>query len=129
MEGNGANGVGTKGQTVWGRVGGVAGQEVTGLARRAASSRCKPVLSGRDARDDRRRGRQVVGCSAINQGSANTFPALPVREGQQCFRLFLGIVPTFGWRASAEGKLLTATFGEGYARYRKQTKMIIPRLL
>jgi protein-S-isoprenylcysteine O-methyltransferase Ste14 len=40
-----------------------------------------------------------------------------------------GVVPTFVWRASAEEKLLTATFGERYARYRKQTKMIIPRLL
>ena len=40
-----------------------------------------------------------------------------------------GIVPTFVWRALAEEKLLTATFAEHYTRYRKQTKMLIPRLL
>ena len=40
-----------------------------------------------------------------------------------------GIVPTFAWRALAEEKLLTATFAEHYTRYRKQTKMLIPRLL
>jgi protein-S-isoprenylcysteine O-methyltransferase Ste14 len=40
-----------------------------------------------------------------------------------------GIVPTFVWRALAEERLLTATFAENYARYRKQTKMIIPHLL
>ena len=38
-----------------------------------------------------------------------------------------GIVPTFV-RALAEEKLLTATFGEHYTRYREQIKMIIPRL-
>jgi protein-S-isoprenylcysteine O-methyltransferase Ste14 len=40
-----------------------------------------------------------------------------------------GIVPTFVWRAFAEEKLLTATFGERYALYRRRTKMIVPRLL
>jgi protein-S-isoprenylcysteine O-methyltransferase Ste14 len=40
-----------------------------------------------------------------------------------------GVVPTFAWRAAAEEKLLTGTFGERYSRYRKQTKMIIPYLL
>jgi protein-S-isoprenylcysteine O-methyltransferase Ste14 len=43
--------------------------------------------------------------------------------------VLVGIVPTFVWRASAEEKLLIATFGERYALYRKQTKMILPRLL
>jgi protein-S-isoprenylcysteine O-methyltransferase Ste14 len=47
----------------------------------------------------------------------------------QLFLVVLGGIPTFVWRASAEEKLLTATFGERYARYRKQTKMIIPRFL
>ena len=37
--------------------------------------------------------------------------------------------PTFAWRARAEETLLSRTFGESYARYRKQTKMIIPYLL
>jgi hypothetical protein len=36
-----------------------------------------------------------------------------------------GVVPTFAWRARAEEKLLSRTFGERYAVYRQQTKMII----
>jgi protein-S-isoprenylcysteine O-methyltransferase Ste14 len=40
-----------------------------------------------------------------------------------------GIVPTFAWRARAEEKLLSRTFGERYAVYRQRTKMIIPYVL
>jgi protein-S-isoprenylcysteine O-methyltransferase Ste14 len=40
-----------------------------------------------------------------------------------------GIGPTFAWRARAEEKLLSGTFGERYAVYRQRTKMIIPHLL
>src|SRR5918994_4496934 len=40
-----------------------------------------------------------------------------------------GIVPTFAWRARAEEGELSRTFGEGFAVYRRRTKMIIPRLL
>ena len=40
-----------------------------------------------------------------------------------------GIVPTLVWRARAEEKLLSRTFGEPYAAYRQRTKMIIPYLL
>jgi protein-S-isoprenylcysteine O-methyltransferase Ste14 len=40
-----------------------------------------------------------------------------------------GIVPTFAWRARAEEKLLSRTFGERYNVYRERTKMIIPYLL
>jgi protein-S-isoprenylcysteine O-methyltransferase Ste14 len=40
-----------------------------------------------------------------------------------------GIVPTFAWRARAEESLLSRTFGERYAVYRRRTKMIIPHLL
>lgn len=65
-----------------------------------------------------------LGLSLVATGQALAFASWPA------FWLVLaGIVPTFVWRALAEEKLLTATFGEGYARYRKQTKMIIPRLL
>lgn len=39
-----------------------------------------------------------------------------------------GIVPTFAWRARAEEKLLSRSFGERYAVYRQRTKMIIPHL-
>lgn len=40
-----------------------------------------------------------------------------------------GILPTFAWRARAEEKLLSRTFGEHYEVYRQRTKMIIPYLL
>jgi protein-S-isoprenylcysteine O-methyltransferase Ste14 len=65
-----------------------------------------------------------LGLSMLAMGQALAFASWPA------FLVVLGgIVPTFVWRASAEEKLLTATFGERYARYRKHTKMIIPRLL
>jgi protein-S-isoprenylcysteine O-methyltransferase Ste14 len=65
-----------------------------------------------------------LGLSMLAMGEALAFASWPA------FLVVLaGIVPTFVWRAAAEEKLLTATFGERYARYRKQTKMIIPRLL
>jgi protein-S-isoprenylcysteine O-methyltransferase Ste14 len=40
-----------------------------------------------------------------------------------------GIVPTLAWRALAEEKLLSRTFGESYEVYRQRTKMIVPHLL
>jgi protein-S-isoprenylcysteine O-methyltransferase Ste14 len=40
-----------------------------------------------------------------------------------------GIVPTFAWRARAEEVELSRTFGEAFASYRRQTRMIIPHLL
>jgi protein-S-isoprenylcysteine O-methyltransferase Ste14 len=43
--------------------------------------------------------------------------------------LLSGIVPTFAWRAYTEERLLSRTFGELYALYRKRTRMIIPYLL
>jgi protein-S-isoprenylcysteine O-methyltransferase Ste14 len=42
--------------------------------------------------------------------------------------VLVGIVPTFAWRARAEEALLSRTFGERYALYRRQTKMLIPHL-
>ncbi len=39
------------------------------------------------------------------------------------------IVPTFAWRARAEEGELSRAFGEAFAIYRCQTKMIIPYLL
>jgi len=65
-----------------------------------------------------------LGLSMLAMGQALAFASWPAIAV-----LLAGIVPTFVWRASAEEKLLTATFGERYARYREQTKMIIPRLL
>ena len=39
------------------------------------------------------------------------------------------IMPTFAWRAKAEERVLSSTFGERYAVYRQRAKMIIPYLL
>jgi protein-S-isoprenylcysteine O-methyltransferase Ste14 len=55
--------------------------------------------------------------------------ALAFSSGPALVIALLGIVPTFAWRARAEEKLLSRTFGERYAVYRQQTKMIIPYLL
>jgi len=63
------------------------------------------------------------GLSMLAMGQALAFANWPA-----VLVVLAGVVPTFVWRASAEEKLLAATFGERYARYRKQTKMIIPRL-
>jgi protein-S-isoprenylcysteine O-methyltransferase Ste14 len=65
-----------------------------------------------------------LGLALLAMGEALAFgswPALVIA--------LLGIVPTFAWRARAEEKLLSRTFGERYAVYRQQTKMIIPYLL
>jgi protein-S-isoprenylcysteine O-methyltransferase Ste14 len=65
-----------------------------------------------------------LGLSMLAMGEALAFASWPA-----LLVVLAGIVPTFLWRSSAEEKLLTATLGERYARYRKQAKMIIPGLL
>jgi protein-S-isoprenylcysteine O-methyltransferase Ste14 len=65
-----------------------------------------------------------LGLSMLALGQALAFASWPA-----FFVLLTGIFPTFVWRAIAEEKLLTAVFGERYVLYRRQTKMIIPRLL
>ena len=65
-----------------------------------------------------------LGLALLAMGEAlafNSWPAVLI--------VLSGIVPTFVWRARAEEELLRRTFGERYALYRKQTKMIIPHLL
>jgi protein-S-isoprenylcysteine O-methyltransferase Ste14 len=54
--------------------------------------------------------------------------ALAFSSWLACLIVLVGIVPTFAWRARAEETLLSRTFGERYALYRRQTKMIIPHL-
>jgi len=54
--------------------------------------------------------------------------ALAFSSWLACLIVLVGIVPTFAWRARAEETLLSRTFGERYALYRRQTKMIIPQL-
>jgi protein-S-isoprenylcysteine O-methyltransferase Ste14 len=46
-----------------------------------------------------------------------------------CLIVLAGIVPTFAWRARAEERLLGRVFGERFAHYRRQTKMVIPYFL
>src|SRR5215467_8472232 len=65
-----------------------------------------------------------LGLSMLALGQALAFASWPA-----FLVLLAGIIPTFVWRAAAEEKVLTATFGKRYALYQTQTKMIIPRLL
>lgn len=65
-----------------------------------------------------------LGLTLLAAGEAVAFiswPALLV--------VLTGIVPTFAWRARAEERLLSRTFGGRYERYRQRTKMIIPHIL
>jgi protein-S-isoprenylcysteine O-methyltransferase Ste14 len=65
-----------------------------------------------------------LGLALLAMGEALAFGSWPA-----LMIVLSGIVPTFAWRARAEGKLLSRTFGERYAVYRQRTKMIIPYLL
>jgi len=65
-----------------------------------------------------------LGLAMIAMGEALVFGSWPA-----CFIVVSGIVPTFAWRARAEEKVLSSTFGEPYEDYRQRTKMIIPHLL
>ncbi len=65
-----------------------------------------------------------LGLALLAMGEALAFSSWPAFLIVLC-----GIIPTFAWRAHAEEALLSQTFGESYALYRKQTKMIIPHLL
>jgi len=62
-----------------------------------------------------------LGLSLLAMGEAVAFGSWPAVAV-----IFSAIVPTFAWRACAEERLLADTFGERYAVYRKQTKMIVP---
>src|SRR5262249_155914 len=62
-----------------------------------------------------------LGLSMLALGQALAFASWPA-----FLVLLAGIIPTFVWRAAAEEKVLTATFGKRYALYQTQTKMIIP---
>jgi protein-S-isoprenylcysteine O-methyltransferase Ste14 len=62
-----------------------------------------------------------LGLSLLAMGEALAFSSWPAVAV-----VFSAIVPTFVWRARAEERLLADTFGEHYAHYQKQTKMMIP---
>jgi protein-S-isoprenylcysteine O-methyltransferase Ste14 len=64
-----------------------------------------------------------LGLALLAMGEALAFgcwPALVI--------VLSGIIPTFAWRARAEEKLLSRTFGDCYTVYRQRTRMIIPYL-
>lgn len=62
-----------------------------------------------------------LGLALLAMGEAVAFGSWPAVAV-----VFSAIVPTFMWRASAEESLLAGTFGERYAVYRKQTRMMVP---
>jgi protein-S-isoprenylcysteine O-methyltransferase Ste14 len=64
-----------------------------------------------------------LGLILLAMGEALAFGSWPA-----LMIVLFGIVPTFAWRARAEEKLLSRSFGERYAVYRQRTKMIIPHL-
>ena len=64
------------------------------------------------------------GLALLAVGQALAFGSWPA-----LFIVLSGILPTFAWRARAEERLLSRTFGERYEVYRQRTKMIIPYLL
>jgi protein-S-isoprenylcysteine O-methyltransferase Ste14 len=65
-----------------------------------------------------------LGLALLAMGEALAFGSWPA-----ILIALSAIVPTLAWRASAEEKLLSRTFGERYEVYRQRTKMIIPHLL
>jgi len=64
-----------------------------------------------------------LGLALLVMGQALAFSSWPA-----LMIVLSGIVPTFAWRARAEERLLSRTFGERYAVYRQRTMMIIPYL-
>jgi protein-S-isoprenylcysteine O-methyltransferase Ste14 len=62
-----------------------------------------------------------LGLAGLAMGEALAFSSWPAALIVLC-----GIVPSFAWRARAEETLLQRAFGESYALYRKQTRMIFP---
>jgi protein-S-isoprenylcysteine O-methyltransferase Ste14 len=62
-----------------------------------------------------------LGLAGLAVGEALAFSSWPALLIALC-----AIVPTFVWRAHAEERLLIRAFGERYALYRKQTRMMIP---
>ncbi len=65
-----------------------------------------------------------LGLSMLALGEALAFSSYPAS-----LVVFSAIVPTFMWRACAEERVLVDTFGERYADYRRQTKVMIPYLI
>jgi protein-S-isoprenylcysteine O-methyltransferase Ste14 len=62
-----------------------------------------------------------LGLAVLALGQALAFGSWPALLIVLC-----AIVPTFAWRARVEETLLSRVFGESYALYRRQARMIIP---
>jgi len=62
-----------------------------------------------------------LGLALLAMGEALAFGSWPA-----VVIVLSGIIPTFAWRARAEEKLLSRTFGDCYSVYRQRTKTIIP---
>jgi protein-S-isoprenylcysteine O-methyltransferase Ste14 len=58
-----------------------------------------------------------------------TGTALAWGSAVACCIVVLAIVPTFIWRARTEETLLSRTFGESYAAYRRRTRLLLPLIL
>ena len=65
-----------------------------------------------------------LGFALVAAGQALAFGSWPA-----LITVLFGIVPTFAWRVRAEEKVLSRVFGERYAVYQKQSKMIVRYLL
>lgn len=65
-----------------------------------------------------------LGLSLLVMGQALAFASWPAFVVIVC-----GIMPTFAWRARAEENLLERTFGDRYAVYCQQTRLIVPRFI
>jgi protein-S-isoprenylcysteine O-methyltransferase Ste14 len=65
-----------------------------------------------------------LGLTLLSMGEALAFASWPA-----LMIVLFGIVPTFVWRARAEEKLLSRTFGERYEDYRLRTRMLVPYFL
>ena len=65
-----------------------------------------------------------LGLVLLAMGQALAFGSWPALVIVLC-----GVVPTFAWRARAEERLLSRTFGERFAVYQQRTNMVVPYFL
>jgi protein-S-isoprenylcysteine O-methyltransferase Ste14 len=65
-----------------------------------------------------------LGFALLTLGQATAFGSWPA-----LLIVLLAVLPTLAWRAHVEEKVLSDTFGERYADYRRRTRMIVPYLL
>jgi protein-S-isoprenylcysteine O-methyltransferase Ste14 len=64
-----------------------------------------------------------LGFAVLSFGQAVAFGSWPALAA-----VLAGVVPTFAWRARAEERCLSRTFGARYAAYQQRTRLIVPYL-